>query len=65
MLEMSNALVDAINQADPAVFVRVAREQLAGQTLKRDALRLVLAGRTTVQEAMRIGNEFEEQVVNA
>jgi len=58
-LEMSNDVVDAINQPDVSVFVRVAREQMGGNTLRRDALRLVLAGRTTILEAMRVSNEFE------
>ena len=37
-----------------------ARQQMAGETLRRDAVRLVLAGRTSVAEAMRISNQFEE-----
>jgi MSHA biogenesis protein MshE len=59
-LEMSDALVEAINDDDPSVFMRAAREQMAGETLRRDAVRLVLAGKTTVAEAMRISNQFEE-----
>ena len=57
---MSDALVEAINDDDPGVFMRAAREQMAGDTLRRDAVRLVLAGKTTVTEAMRISNQFEE-----
>jgi MSHA biogenesis protein MshE len=60
MLEMTSAVVDAANQPDPAVFLRVAREQMGGATLRRDALRLVTEGRTTVSEAMRISNESED-----
>jgi MSHA biogenesis protein MshE len=59
-LEMSDALVEAMNDDDPSVFMRAAREQMAGETLRRDAVRLVLAGKTTVAEAMRISNQFEE-----
>jgi MSHA biogenesis protein MshE len=59
-LEMSDALVEAMNDDDPGVFMRAAREQMAGETLRRDAVRLVLAGKTTVAEAMRISNQFEE-----
>lgn len=59
-LEMSDAVVEAINQEDPGEFMRVARHQMAGETLRRDAVRLVLAGRTTIAEAMRISNQFEE-----
>ncbi len=59
-LEMSDTVVEAINHEDPGEFMRVARQQMAGETLRRDAVRLVLAGRTTVSEAMRISNQFEE-----
>jgi MSHA biogenesis protein MshE len=60
MLEMSDKVVEAANQDDPIVFVRAAREEMAGNTLRRDAVRLVVAGKTTVDEAMRISNEFED-----
>ncbi len=59
-LEMSDAVVEAINHEDPGEFMRVARLQMAGETLRRDAVRLVLAGQTTVAEAMRVSNQFEE-----
>ena len=59
-LEMSDKVVEAINHEDPGEFMRVARQQMAGETLRRDAVRLVLAGKTTVAEAMRISNQFEE-----
>ena len=59
-LEMSNALVEAANQGDPNEFIRIGREQMAGNTLRRDAVRLVLEGRTTVDEAMRISSQLEE-----
>ncbi|CAG4885209.1 Type II secretion system protein E [Georgfuchsia toluolica] len=59
-LEMTNALVAAANQGDPHEFIRLGREQMAGNTLRRDAVRLVLEGRTTVSEAMRISNQLEE-----
>lgn len=59
-LEMSDAVVEAVNHGDPSEFMRVARQQMAGETLRRDAVRLVLAGRTSVAEAMRISNQFEE-----
>jgi len=60
VLEMSNELVEAINHEDTGVFVQAARKQMAGQTLRRDAVRLVVQGRTTVDEAMRISNQFED-----
>ncbi len=60
MLEMSNALVEAANSDDTVAFVQQARREMAGETLRRDAVRLVVAGRTSVEEAMRISNEFED-----
>ncbi|MDR1064618.1 MAG: Flp pilus assembly complex ATPase component TadA [Azoarcus sp.] len=59
-LEMNDELVEATNQADPVSFMNAARRQMAGATLRRDAVRLVLAGRTTVDEAMRVSNQHEE-----
>ncbi|MDP3539910.1 MAG: GspE/PulE family protein [Azonexus sp.] len=59
-LEMNDSVVEAINHDDPGEFMRVARQQMAGETLRRDAVRLVLAGTTTVSEAMRISNQYEE-----
>ena len=59
-LEMSDLVVEAINHEDPGEFMRAARQQMAGETLRRDAMRLVLSGRTTVSEAMRISNQFED-----
>ncbi len=53
-LEMTNEVVDAINDGDPSIYVQAARRQMVGNTLRDDALRLILAGRTTVDEAMRI-----------
>ena len=58
-LEMNNAVVDAVNQPDVAAFVHVAREQMGGNTLRRDVVRLVVEGRTTIPEAMRVSNEFD------
>ena len=60
MLEMTNPVVEAANQPDTNVFIRVARQQLGVNTLQHDALRLVREGRTTAEEAMRIGNEFTD-----
>jgi MSHA biogenesis protein MshE len=60
MLEMTQPVVEAANQPDVNVFIRAARQQLGANTLQGDALRLVREGRTTVEEAMRISNEFED-----
>ena len=59
-VEMTQELIDALNHGEPAVFVQAARRQMAGHTLARDALRLVLAGRTTVEDAMRVSNQVDE-----
>jgi MSHA biogenesis protein MshE len=60
MLEMTEETVEAINSNDANAFGQAARKQMAGETLRRDAVRLVVKGRTTVEEAMRISNQFED-----
>ncbi len=60
VLEMTGPVAEAANDEDPAAFVRAARTQIAGATLRHDALRLVLQGRTTVQEAMRISTQLDD-----
>ncbi len=60
MLEMTAPVVEAANREDPADFIRAAREQMAHHTLRRDAIRAVTEGRTTVQEAMRTTSQYEE-----
>ncbi|MCX7897357.1 MAG: GspE/PulE family protein [Rhodocyclaceae bacterium] len=59
-LEMTNALVEAANRGDPNEFMQLGRQQMAGNTLRRDAVRLVLEGRTTIEEAMRVATQLEE-----
>ena len=58
MLEMTEDVVEAANQPDVNVFIHAARRQLGPNTLKGDAIRLVREGRTTLDEAMRVSNEF-------
>src|SRR5471032_317603 len=60
LLEMTRAVVDAANHHDPAHFLKVAAAEMAGYTLRRHAVALVVAGRTTVAEAMRISNQTED-----
>jgi MSHA biogenesis protein MshE len=60
MLEVTEAVADAANHHDPAHFLKVATAQMAGQTLRRHAVQLVVQGRTTVAEAMRISNQYED-----
>ena len=57
---MSAPVVEAANREDPAEFIRAAREQMAHHTLRRDAIRTVIEGRTTVHEAMRTTSQYEE-----
>ncbi len=60
MLEMTAPVVEAANKADPSVFIQVAREQMQGQTLKDHAAALVIQGKTTVEEAMRISTQLDD-----
>jgi MSHA biogenesis protein MshE len=60
MLEMNRPVVEAANQEDPAVFIEVATREIGGHTLRAHAAQLVAAGRTTVDEAMRISSQFED-----
>jgi len=59
LLEMNEKLTDAANHHDPANFIRAAREQVGHETMRRNAVEMVLAGKTTISEAMRISNTFE------
>jgi MSHA biogenesis protein MshE len=60
MLEMTAPLVEALNRQDTNAFVKLGKQQLAGKTLRRAAVNLALAGKTTVAEAMRVSNVLEE-----
>jgi len=59
-IEMTQALVEAMNDDDPVRFTQAGRQQMAGRTLRRDALRLAAAGRTSLDEAMRVGTQLDE-----
>lgn len=60
MLEMTEEVAAAASHQDPSQFMKVAQAQMAGETLSRHAVALVVAGKTTVLEAMRISNQFED-----
>ena len=60
MLEMTQAVTEAANNEDSNAFVRIAQEQIGKNTLRNHAAQLVIQGRTTVEEAMKISNAFEE-----
>jgi MSHA biogenesis protein MshE len=59
MLEMTAAVAEAASHQDPAHFLKIANAQMNGQTLLRHAVSLVIAGKTTVSEAMRVTNQLE------
>ena len=59
-LEMTSELVEAINQPEHGVFNAAGRRQLDGHTLRRDAVRLAVEGRTTIGEAMSISTQLDE-----
>ena len=60
MLEMNEEVASAANHEDPAYFMKIGNAQMAGETLRRHAVALVVAGRTTIGEAMRISNQFDD-----
>jgi MSHA biogenesis protein MshE len=60
LLEMNNDLIDAANHHDPNHFIKLGRQHMAGKTLRKNAVDLVIEKRTTIAEAMRISNQFEE-----
>ena len=60
ILEMTRPVVEAANRDDIQNFIAVAREQMAGRTLRRHAAQLAAAGTTTVEEAMRISNQYDD-----
>ncbi len=58
-LEMTQDLIEAMSDERSNVFGKAAKEHMAGNTLRRDAARLVLEGRTTVDEAMRVSAQVD------
>ncbi|MGZ5028218.1 MAG: GspE/PulE family protein [Methylobacter sp.] len=60
LLEMNTELTDAANNHDSHMFIKLARQQMAGKTLRSNAVAMAVAKRTTIAEAMRISNQFEE-----
>jgi MSHA biogenesis protein MshE len=54
MLEMSPRLTQAVARQDVNAFVAAAREEMGGHTFVRHAAALAAAGRTTLNEVMRI-----------
>jgi MSHA biogenesis protein MshE len=60
MLEMTRPVVEAANQPEPERFVEAARAQMEGRMLTDHAAQLVISGRTTVEEAMRVSTQLED-----
>lgn len=60
LLEMNNELIDAASHHDPNYFIKIGKQHMAGKTLRKSAVDLIIAKRTTIAEAMRISNQFEE-----
>ncbi|MDO6384890.1 MULTISPECIES: GspE/PulE family protein [Uliginosibacterium] len=60
MLEMTPPLAEALSRNSLADFSRLARSQLAGKTMRAHAVARVLAGETTVAEAMRVSTQIDE-----
>jgi MSHA biogenesis protein MshE len=60
LLEMSSRVVEAASHPDPAHFIKVARSEMGGDTMRHHAVELVVQGRTTIAEAMRISSQLED-----
>lgn len=59
-LEMTDELAMAANMPDTNIFIQKARQRLKGKTLRDQSLQLALDGKTTLDEIMRVDNQFEE-----
>ncbi|NDY89863.1 GspE/PulE family protein [Ideonella livida] len=59
MLEMDAELAQAATQADPTRFLAAARARMAGRTMTDHALELLGAGRTSVDQAMRVATDLD------
>ena len=60
MLEMDAGLTAAVNREDTTEFSELAVKHMAGRSMRHHAGQLVLAGRTTLAEAIRISSELED-----
>ena len=60
MLEMNRVMIEACNTAEPGTFVRTARDQMAGKTLRSNAAQLVMEGVTSVEEAMKVAFQVDD-----
>ncbi|MEL0153235.1 MAG: ATPase, T2SS/T4P/T4SS family, partial [Halieaceae bacterium] len=62
MLRMDDDIADALRRADNALFVERAKEQKGFKPLLVSALEHVINGVTTIQEAIRVAQQFETDV---
>jgi MSHA biogenesis protein MshE len=60
MLEMTQPVVDALTREDPGAFISAAALEMGAQTLRAHAAALVVQGKTTIEEAMRVGSQIDE-----
>ena len=60
MMEMTAPLAEAVNHNDPNHFIKIARSQMAGWSLRRHAVVLAAKAKTTIAEAMRVSNTVED-----
>jgi MSHA biogenesis protein MshE len=58
MLEMTAAMVAALNHNQTNEFMALAQQAVEGQSLKHRALELALAGRSPVSEVLRVTSEL-------
>lgn len=59
MLEMDAELTQAATRSDPVAFLHAARARMKGRTLSHHALELVRQGRTSLAEALRVGQDVD------
>ena len=59
LLEMDAVLTAAATRGEPAVFMQAGRERMQGHTIAHHALDLVRQGKTSVAEALRVGQDFD------
>ncbi len=61
LLEMDAELAAIANRADPSAFMALARARMHGHSMTFHALELVRQGRTSIAEAMRVGQDAEAE----
>jgi MSHA biogenesis protein MshE len=59
MLEMTPPLVEALAKDDVTAFIRTAHAEMGSRTFVQHAAALAAAGRTTLNEVMRISQSEE------